>query len=391
MTAKFNVDISDRNQIAVSGRIDSSNAQAFEGCLSAYLSQRFDTLTIDAEKLTYISSAGLRVLMKLRRNAENTIIIENTTDEVYQIFEMTGFSQLFKVKKGYRQLSVEGCPVIGTGFYGTVYRIDPDTIVKVYQPSCGIAQIEEEQKKAKAAFLKGIPTAISYDIVKVDDSYGLVFEMLKAESFNDLIIQHPEQIDENIRRWTDLLKKVHSTTMEPGVLPAAKTIHLKYLDVIKGYLDDAQYNFLHAFLEKIPNRMTVVHGDYQMKNVMLSEDEPMLIDMETLAVGHPIFDIAGIYVTYQMFEEDEPGNSLAFFGVPATTCDYIWDKSLAYYLETDDPAVIKSETQKIRIVAAIRFLYILVISDLKEGPLGELRIRHTKEHIGELMNQMENL
>ena len=391
MTTKFNVDISDKNHIAVSGRIDSSNALAFESCLSAYISQKFDTLTIDAEKLSYISSAGLRVLIKLRRNAENTITIENTTDDVYQIFDMTGFSQLFKVKKGFRRLSVEGCPVIGTGFYGTVYRIDPDTIVKVFQPSCGMQQIEEEQKKAKAAFLKGIPTAISYDIVKVDDSYGLVFEMLKSESFNDLIIQHPEQIDENIKRWSDLLKKVHATTMDPGVLPSAKTIHLNYLEVVRDYLDDAQYNYLHAFLEKIPNRMTVVHGDYQMKNVMLSDDEPMLIDMETLAVGHPIFDMAGIYVTYQMFEEDEPGNTMAFYGIPASTCDYIWDKLLEYYLETNDAAIIQSETQKIKLIAAVRFLYILAISNLKEGPLGELRIRHTKEHIGELMNQMENL
>ena len=361
MTTKFNVDISDKNHIAVSGRIDSSNALAFESCLSAYISQKFDTLTIDAEKLSYISSAGLRVLIKLRRNAENTITIENTTDDVYQIFDMTGFSQLFKVKKGFRRLSVEGCPVIGTGFYGTVYRIE------------------------------GIPTAISYDIVKVGDSYGLVFEMLKSESFNDLIIQYPEQIDENIKRWSDLLKKVHATTMDPGVSPSAKTIHLNYLEVVRDYLDDAQYNYLHAFLEKIPNRMTVVHGDYQMKNVMLSEDEPMLIDLETLAVGHPIFDMAGIYVTYQMFEEDEPGNTMAFYGIPASTCDYIWDKLLEYYLETNDAAIIQSETQKIKLIAAVRFLYILAISNLKEGPLGELRIRHTKEHIGELMNQMENL
>ena len=92
-----------------------------------------------------------------------------------------------------------------------------------------------------------------------------------------------------------------------------------------------------------------------------------------------------------MFEEDEPGNTMAFYGIPASTCDYIWDKLLEYYLETNDAAIIQSETQKIKLIAAVRFLYILAISNLKEGPLGERRIRHTKEHIGELMNQMENL
>ena len=391
MKSGFNVKIVDDTHIQIGGRIDSSNAQALEESLKPFIVQDFDFLTIDAEDLSYISSAGLRVLMKLRSKARNTITIENMPETVNQIFEMTGFSQLFKVRKGFRHVSVEGCPVIGVGFFGTVYRLDPDTIVKVYHPSVNISQIENEQKMAKAAFLKGIPTAISYDIVKVGDSYGSVFELLKAVSFNDLVIQHPDQVDDIVKKWCDILKIVHSTYMEPGVMPSAKKIYFQYLDAIRTYLDESQYQFLHQYLEKIPERLTVVHGDFQMKNIMLSGNDPMLIDMDTMATGHPIFDFAGIYVAYVEFEEDEPGNMQRFLGISADTANYIFEKLVEYYLETTNAALLATEIQKIRIVSAIRFLYIIIMSDLKNSELGQKRIHTTKEHINEFMKQSETL
>ncbi len=389
MRSEFFVRIIDDHHVQVGGHIDSSNAQAFEEGLRSFIATGFDSLSIDAEELTYISSAGLRVLMKLRKKAQDTITIENTSDQVYQVFEMTGFTHLFKVIRNLRRISIEGCPVIGEGFYGKVYRLDPDTIVKVYHSKDSIPMIENEQKMAKAAFLKGIPTAISYDIVKVGDSYGSVFEMLKSVTFNDLVIQHPDQIDDIIKKWCDLLKIIHSTTMEPGVLPVAKQLYLQDLEKIKGYLDEPQYLFLRNYLKKIPDRMTVVHNDFQMKNVMLSDNEPMLIDMDTIAIGHPIFDFAGLYVAYVAFEEDEPGNMQQFLGIPADTAYYIFEKLLEYYLDSANPALLEAEIRKIRVVAAMRFLFIILFSDLKDSELGQRRIRTIKNHINELMQESE--
>ena len=51
--------------------------------------------------------------------------------------------------------------------------------------------IENEKKLAKLAFVAGIPTAISFDIVKIGNTFGSVFELLKAKTFNDLIKEKP--------------------------------------------------------------------------------------------------------------------------------------------------------------------------------------------------------
>ncbi|MCR4808045.1 MAG: anti-sigma factor antagonist [Lachnospiraceae bacterium] len=379
--------------IKLKGRIDSNNAGAFEEEVLKNLAKgASDGVVFDASDLEYISSAGLRVLMKVLKaqGAENVSVIE-VSSEIYDIFEITGFTELLKIKKKMRRISVDGCEVIGKGFYGTVYRIDADTIIKVYDsPDC-LPMIENEKKMARLAFLKGIPTAISYDIVRVGDSYGSVFELLKAKSFNDLIIEKPESIDETIRTYVDFIKLVHGTSAGEGELPSARARYLDHLECIKGYLDDDMYKGLKDLLESVAKENGIVHGDIQMKNVMMVDNEPMLIDMDTLSMGSPIFDFAGLYVTYREFAEDEPDNTMNFLGIDNATAGKIWEGILRDYFGTDDPDTLKDLSDKIRLVAAVRFMYIVTASDLKDGDLGQKRIANTKEHISKLLGLVRDL
>ena len=380
--------------ILLEGRIDSTNAQALENRVFAALRSDPDAEPVfDARELQYISSAGLRVLMKARREAGRALEIRNTSLEVYEILETTGFTELFSVKKRMREVSVEGCEVIGRGFYGTVYRLDPDTIVKVYSSPDSIPLIENERKMAKLAFVKGIPTAISYDIVKVGDSYGSVFELIKAKTLNDMLIAEPERAEEIIRTFVDVLKTVHAARLEPGVVPSARENWLKYLehDREHGLIDERQYARLRELLTAIPESRHAIHGDYHMKNVMLADGEPMLIDMDTLAAGDPIFDLQAVQVAYQAYEEDEPGNSIAFLGIDGAMCDLVWKRTLVYYFGTEDPAILSRMSDRIRLVAAVRFLWLVDDQDGKRDALTETRILHTRRRIDELLQRVDSL
>ena len=86
---------------------------------------------LDASQLEYISSAGLRVLLKLAK-AVGDVTVNNVSSDVYEIFSVTGFTEILNVKKALREVSIEGCEMIGAGGYGSVYRIDAETIVRVY-------------------------------------------------------------------------------------------------------------------------------------------------------------------------------------------------------------------------------------------------------------------
>ncbi len=375
-------------------RIDSTNARETERMVMDAIEAEPDALPVfDASELIYISSAGLRVLVKYRAMAGTKMEIRNVSPEVYEIMEMTGFTELFRVKKRFREVSVEGCEIIGRGCYGTVYRLDDDTIVKVYASPESIPLIENERRMARMAFIKGIPTAISYDIVKVGDSYASMFELLKAQTMNDLLISEPGKADDLIRVFVDVMKSVHAAEMDPGVLPSARDTWLAYLENIrqKEFITQQQYLRLKELLNAIPERNRAVHGDYHMKNVMMTESEPMLIDMDTLSCGDPVFDLQAVYVAYREFNEDEPDNSENFLGIDDRMCERIWQRTLALYFDTTDPDILGRMSDRIRLVAAIRFLCILESTDREGDSLGAIRIRHTQAVIEELLDRVPSL
>ena len=380
--------------IPLEGRIDSANAPEAERYILSLAEAQPDSIPVfDASNLTYISSAGLRILMKMRKAVGQEMEIRNVSPEVYEILETTGFTELFRVKKRMREISVEDCEIIGRGFYGTVYRLNHDTVVKVYSSPDSLPLIENERKMAKMAFVHGIPTAISYDIVKVGDSYGSVFELLKAQTMNDLLAAQPDRADELVKTFAGVMKTVHAVELAPNTLPSAKETWLAYVDKILnwGYISKTQHACIRKLLGDLPDSCGVVHGDFHMKNVMMADGEPLLIDMDTLTQGSPIFDLQGVYVAYQAFEEDEPGNTMSFLGISSDLAGFVWHKTIQYYFDTKDAETLAIYEDKIRLLASVRFLQLIGVSDLKANELAKKRIRHTRAHIDELLAKVDSL
>ena len=85
--------------IPVAGRIDASNAPAVEKEIFRIKNENPGKHTvIDADCLEYISSAGLRVILKLRKEEPKLAII-NVSPEVYEIFDMTGFTDILSIEE----------------------------------------------------------------------------------------------------------------------------------------------------------------------------------------------------------------------------------------------------------------------------------------------------
>lgn len=174
------------------GRIDSNNALETEReIMDAVNANPGADIVMDAKALEYISSAGLRVLMKLRKLAKKALPVLNVSPEVYDIFEVTGFIELLDVRKRMREISVEGCQELGSGANGTVYRYTPDEMIKVFRPELTLPEIEAEREAAKKVFLLGVPSAIAFDTVKVGEQYGTMYELLKAGTLTERIGKSP--------------------------------------------------------------------------------------------------------------------------------------------------------------------------------------------------------
>ena len=335
-------------------KIDSSNIDLVEQRLHGELDGYKGEVIIDCDELEYISSAGLRIILKIKKEFPKTKII-NCNQSVYEIFEMTGFTEMMDIEKGYRKISVDGCEVIGEGAYGIVYRIDPDTIVKVYKNPDSINDIIKERERAKRAFILGIPTAISYDIVKVGDLYGSVFEMLKAKSFAELL-RSGESINKLVKQSVQILHLIHQTENNQKDLPNKKEEAIKWVEECKKYLPKDIGTKLVKMVKDIPECNTIIHGDFHIKNIMHLENENLLIDMETMGVGHPIIEFACSYSIYEGFECLDPKNPEKFLGVPQEQCRKFMDLTYEYYFDELEDKDIEEIKNKVKIICYARLL-----------------------------------
>ena len=252
------------------GHIDSANAAAIEQELDQIRAQNpAQSIVLNCENLAYLSSAGLRIVLRTKKAVPDTKLI-NVSADVYEVFEMTGFTEMMEIHKAYRTISVEGCEVIGQGANGKVYRIDPDTIVKVYLNPDALPEIHRERELARTAFVLGIPTAIPYDVVRIEGGgYGSVFELLNAKSFAKLLMSGEKTTEEVAKMSIDLLKQIHGTLVKPDSMPDMKAVALDWADFLKDYLPADQYEKLHALIAAVPDDLHMMHGDYHIKNVML--------------------------------------------------------------------------------------------------------------------------
>ena len=377
--------------IALNGHIDSSNAADVEKEINQLRDENtFENVYLDAENLEYISSAGLRIILRLRKNYSELKIM-NVHPDVYEILDMTGFTEMIDVEKAYRRLSVDGCEEIGRGANGIVYRLDPDTIIKVYFNSDALADVHRERELARKAFILGIPTAIPYDVVRVGDTYGSVFELLNATSLSSLIARHPEQIDTYVSEYVELLKKIHSTRVKEGDMPDMKITAQDWVDFLKDYLPEDQSEKLCGMVAAIPKDDHMLHGDFHTKNVMVQNGEVLLIDMDTLSVGNPVFELASMYMGFVGFAEEDHQVSIDFLGIPYETAVTFWKKSLALYLGTEDEETNRIAEEKAMVIGYARLLRRTIRRNGLNTPDGQSRIALCKRHLEELLARIDTL
>ena len=375
--------------IAIEGRIDASNAALAEEKIFEIKKENEDKHTvIDADNLEYISSAGLRVILKLRKE-EPKIAIINVAPEVYDILDMTGFTDMITVEKAYRRMSVEGCEFIAKGANGAVYRYDDETILKTYYSKDALPEIQQERESARKAFVLGINTAIPYGIVRVGDGYGTVTELLNAVNVTKLLCEDPVNIEKPVAYYVDLLKSIHAVEAEDGDFPDMRETALGWANFVANYIPEEQGKKLCALIETLPKQNTLLHGDYHTNNIMIQNGEPILIDLDTLCVGHPIFELGSMYNAFLGFSAIDHSAIKRFMGYDRDTSKRFWNLSLKRYLGTDDENVCRSVEEKAMIIGYTRLLRRAVRRPNEaESPA---MIAHCKEMLATLLEKTDTL
>lgn len=377
-------------KIQLGGRIDTNNAAQAEQELRSRIGDRGEPIVLDAEKLEYISSAGLRILLRLKKDCPALSLI-NVRPEVYEVLEMTGFTEILEVQKGFRRISVEGCEEIGHGANGSVYRFSDEIAVKVYRDGNDLETINRERELAKLALVLGIPTAISYAVVRVGENYGTVFELLNARSFSAIIAGEPEKLDWCVNEFAGLLKKIHDTEAPAGKLPDMKQTALGWVDFLKEELPAPTWTKLRALVEAVPEDKHLLHGDYHTKNLLVQNGEVLIIDMDTLSAGNRIFELGSIYNSFLGFYELDHEAVARFQGFSYEISESFWRRFLAAYLETNCEAKLREVEDKARILGYTRLIRRAIRRGGRETEAGRREIEHWTRELIALVDQVKQL
>ena len=83
--------------VTLEGRLDTTTAPELESFLNENLAGA-KALTIDCEKLVYVSSAGLRVLLSAQKKMKSAMKLKNVCELVMEVFEMTGFVDILVIE-----------------------------------------------------------------------------------------------------------------------------------------------------------------------------------------------------------------------------------------------------------------------------------------------------
>lgn len=347
--------------LTLSGKLDTAATREVTNTIEQLLAEagNINSMTVDAEALEYISSSGLHILLSLAKSYADFRVV-NVSADVYDVLNMTGFDKIMRVERALRKVSVDGCEVVGIGGVGTVYRLDGDTIIKVFREGTTLEEVRKEINMSKEAFVMGMPTAISFDVVRVGNQYGLVYELLEAKTLSACIASEPNRLDEFARQYAALFHQMHDIKVPVDSSVANALEHEReQVRHIRRYFPQESIDLLLQILDAIPEERRLLHLDLQTKNAMVQNGELMLIDMGEVGYGHPILDLGHAFSAMVTLVGDYD----KIIGMPRELGQELWGRAIDYYFEGLPADVVELRKRQIEAVSCVRNFSWLALSD----------------------------
>lgn len=135
----------------------------------------------------------------------------------------------------------------------------------------------------------------------------------------------------------------------------------------------------------------MLHGDYHTNNIVMQNNEVLIIDMDTLCVGHPVFELASMYLGFVAFGELDHSVTENFLKLPYETAGRFWEKALARYLDTQDPERVREVERKAMVIGYARLMRRTIHRGGFDTEAGRATIDLCKRHLAELLEQVDSL
>lgn len=199
------------------------------------------------------------------------------------------------------EIDVDSKELIGKGCAAEVYK-DGDKVIKLYYDKTTKDTAEYFYNLANHTMNLGVPVVKNYDFVTAKGRYGIVFDYFSGESLDNYYKKNKEDRFECAKIMGEMLRKLHSIDVfdgarkytETGIMGAVSKMAMLPEDITKEIV---------SLIQNMPGPRVMVHGDYHEGNIMINEDGPRLIDLDTLSIGSPILDLGYVYLGHKIQDD----------------------------------------------------------------------------------------
>ena len=274
-----------------------------------------------------------------------------------------------------------------------VFRGLDGRVIKVVADKRRLSRASAVFEAVSAAYEGSAAIAQPYELVCTAYGYAMVLEFVDGAPLSDLIVQGEVSPETAGAMMARCLSDLHALHGDPTRMRDVRKPFLSMVDNVALWLSEATVAVCKKSIRMIPASTTLVHGDVHMGNVfMRSCGSPVLIDADTISMGHPVFDLACTYSTLVCEAIVDSVRAESFHGVSTEITRAVWQSLVSCYFANARETRTAMMDRQIDMLAWLVLLNRLRTVVRADVPFGEsaMQILQATSHLSKAVGCLED-
>ena len=196
-------------------------------------------------------------------------------------------------------LSTIKYPRIAEGATAEIFAWDNNKILKLYHEGASPGEAEQETVRASAAYDAGLNTPAVIDTIIIANRQGIIFERVHGVTMVEALIANPQKLISYAHLLAELQVDMHGRTASKLPLQCQRLQH--QIQSLFGLAEEVKAAIL-IDLDRLQDDNAICHGDLHPENILLTAEEPVIIDWVDATQGSPLADVARTVLLLQTSE-----------------------------------------------------------------------------------------
>lgn len=360
-------------------RIDSENSNKIEKELETIANKHpGKNLVLKADKTTYVSSAGLRVILKLKQMGRLDSL-RGVCKDVYDIFEMTGLNNVVSIEKSVETRKQVYEELLGEDAYGYLYKKDKENVIRISKNWIEDENVYHGQELSQLGLKLDVSNAIILETVKTEQGMASIYAADSFETLNAYSEKHTDKSENIIKELVKELKRYKECDEFDNKLQLE---HIMLTDKVEEKLSNLwkdEKESIKRCINSLSRNNFPIFELLDDRTLLFSRNKIVFLDLSVLRYGNPVFELASAY--RNILDHN------SFIGLKGGDADEAWISFLRKYVENDDESII---SKYINVSKAFGTLMSYVYNDELNEDIKENRINAIREAFSKNEDELIN-